>query len=98
DFHVTGVQTCALPIWGVRRVKLSAGAWVDHQPAWLSGHARLFDLLSSTVRWRESEQQLYDRTVATPRLIAMLPEDGDVHPVLERSEERRVGNEGVSPG
>ena len=66
----------------LRRVKLSAGAWVDHQPAWLTGHARLFDALADSVRWRESEQQLYDRTVATPRLIGMVPEDGD-HPLLE---------------
>jgi alkylated DNA repair dioxygenase AlkB len=66
-----------------RRVTLGAGAWVDHHPSWLSGHMTLFDVLAKGMRWRESEQHLYDRTVATPRLIAMVPEDGEGHPLLE---------------
>src|SRR5215475_15476345 len=32
DFHVTGVQTCALPIWPVRRSRGAGGAVQDPGP------------------------------------------------------------------
>ena len=66
-----------------RRIDLGSQAWVEHQPGWLSGHAALFEHLERSLQWRESEQQIYDRTVATPRLIAMSPEDGPSHPLIE---------------
>jgi alkylated DNA repair dioxygenase AlkB len=65
------------------RVNLGSGAWVDYQPGWVSGHAALFEALHSSTRWRIGEEQIYDRTLPTPRMIALLPDDGPGHPLLE---------------
>jgi alkylated DNA repair dioxygenase AlkB len=67
----------------IRRVLLSDGAWLEYAPGWLSGHAVLFDELSNSVSWRTVQETLYDKTVDAPRLIATLPEDGAVDPILE---------------
>jgi alkylated DNA repair dioxygenase AlkB len=67
----------------LERTELAEGAWVDYAPGWVSGHGRLFDALASQTRWRTYEETLYDRTLPAPRLIAMLPEDGPGHPLLE---------------
>ena len=67
----------------LRRVPLSEDAWIDHQPGFITGHAALFDHLASTTAWRIVEEQIYDRTLPTPRLIAGLPDDGPGHPLLE---------------
>jgi alkylated DNA repair dioxygenase AlkB len=67
----------------LRRRELSHGAWIDHAPGWVSGHATLHDHLARTLRWRSGEEHIYDRTVATPRLFAVVPEDGAGHPLLE---------------
>src|SRR3954470_13632225 len=65
------------------RVNLGSGAWVDYQPGWVSGHAALFEALHSSTHWRIGEEQIYDRTLPTPRMIALLPDDGPGHPLLE---------------
>lgn len=67
----------------LRRATLSDDAWVDYQRGFITGHAALFDHLVSTTAWRIGEQQIYDRTLPTPRSIAALPDDGPGHPLLE---------------
>ena len=66
-----------------QRTALTHGAWIEHVPGWVSGHATLFDELESNTRWRSGEQRMYDHVVATPRLFAVLPDDGPEHPMLE---------------
>jgi alkylated DNA repair dioxygenase AlkB len=56
----------------VRRIELARGAWVEYSQGWLSGHAELFETLVRDTNWQTSEQHIYDRTVATPRLVASL--------------------------
>lgn len=63
---------------GLARRTLSEGAWVDHQAGWVTGHAALFDELERTLAWRTEERTMYDRLVATPRLLAKVPRDGIV--------------------
>ena len=62
------------------RTVLDRGAWLDHAPGWLSGHARLFDELAEIVEWRQPEVEMYDRVVVTPRLVSRLSPDD--HPAL----------------
>lgn len=57
---------------GLVRRPLPQGAWVDYAPQWVSGHERLFELLRDVTAWRQTSQQIYDRTVQTPRRIASL--------------------------
>jgi alkylated DNA repair dioxygenase AlkB len=78
----------------LRRVMLSDDAWIDYQPGFITGHAALFDQLASTTAWRIGEEQIYEKTLPTPRLLASLPEDGPGHPLLEdvrRSLSERYG-------
>jgi alkylated DNA repair dioxygenase AlkB len=67
----------------MRRVELAGGAWVDYQPGFIRGHAALFEALLQSTRFRIGEEQIYDKAVPTPRLIAGLPADGPGHPLLE---------------
>ncbi|GAB3579524.1 alpha-ketoglutarate-dependent dioxygenase AlkB [Calidifontibacter terrae] len=57
----------------VRRTILSRGAWVDLRPGWLTGADELFSRLmldgSAGVDWRGERRMMYDREVATPRLL-----------------------------
>jgi len=69
----------------LRRLVLTAGAWVDHLPAWLEGHEALFDELRRATRWAHQRRRMYERIVDVPRLVADLPEDGPGHPVLEQA-------------
>lgn len=61
-------------------------AWVEHVPAWLDGHQRVFDELERSTRFRQEERTLYDQRVQVPRLYATLPEDGPVPDLLERAQ------------
>jgi alkylated DNA repair dioxygenase AlkB len=72
----------------MRRVPLADGAWVEHQAGWVGGHGALMETLAARTQWHEQQREMYERTVAVPRLLASLPEDGPGHPVLE--EMRRV--------
>jgi alkylated DNA repair dioxygenase AlkB len=79
---------------GVRRIRLSGEAWLDHLPGWIEGHESLFDLLWATTRWQSHRRHMYDRVVDVPRLVADLPDDGPGHPVLAEAAEalsRRYG-------
>ncbi len=55
---------------GLVRHDLGDGAWVDRQSGWLRGHGQLLDLLEARVPWKVTEQTMYDRVVATPRLVS----------------------------
>src|SRR5262249_45505925 len=70
---------------GLRRLSLNAGAWVDHLPGWLEGHEALFEHLRRTTRWEHHRRRMYERVVDVPRLVAVLPDDGPGHPVLEQA-------------
>jgi alkylated DNA repair dioxygenase AlkB len=74
---------CDESFGSLRRIELAEGAWIEWAPAWLQGHARLFDVLAHGTRWRSEERRMYDRTVDVPRLYAGLPQDGAGHPVLD---------------
>jgi alkylated DNA repair dioxygenase AlkB len=67
----------------LERTTLERGAFVDYAPGWVSGHSALFERLLSTTAWRHAEEQMYDRVVAVPRLVAVLPDDGPGHEALE---------------
>lgn len=54
----------------LRRVELADAAWVDYAPGWVSGHDALFDELARDLPWRSETRPMYDRVVATPRLLA----------------------------
>lgn len=60
-------------------------AWFDYCPAWLEGHESVLDELARSVRWRQEERVMYERTVSVPRLYATLPDDGAVPAVLEQA-------------
>jgi alkylated DNA repair dioxygenase AlkB len=53
----------------LERRTLSAGAWVDVLPGWLSGADKLFEKLAVGVKWHGERRQMYDRMVDVPRLL-----------------------------
>ena len=53
----------------VERVQLSAGAWVDVRPGWVSDSAEVFSRLVERVPWVADKRQMYDRVVDVPRLL-----------------------------
>lgn len=73
------------PSWrGLRRLELAHGAWVEHVPSWLAGHEAVFRELVNGLRWRAETREMYERTVAVPRLYAVIPDDGTGPTVIER--------------
>jgi alkylated DNA repair dioxygenase AlkB len=58
----------------LERFDLDRESWLDYAPGFLMGDARLYDVLTETVPWRQPEVRMYDRMVTTPRLV------GNVHP------------------
>lgn len=64
----------------LKRIELGEGAWLDYAPMWLSGDEVLFDRLTRVADWDQPVVQMYEREVATPRLVARI--DHDVHPVI----------------
>jgi alkylated DNA repair dioxygenase AlkB len=78
----------------LEHIELAHGAWLDVVRGWLRGHETVFETLRDTTAWRETEEHLYDRVVRTPRLVAVLPDDGPGVPVLAAMRsalERRYG-------
>ncbi len=69
---------------GVRRIDLGLGAWVEYAPRFLVGHAEVFRELRDGMRWQARRRPMYDRIVDVPRLLARLPQDGPVPPVLDQ--------------
>src|SRR5690606_40319100 len=82
DFHVTGVQTCALPIFPLFSGKTIAGATVTF-PATISYGA---GLSYHADHWFG---ELYDYT--RTRWVPYGPHRFDIDAEMQRSEERRVG-------
>ena len=74
---------------GLRRTRLTQGAWVDHRPGWLAGADRLFDELHDVVPWHGERREMYERVVDVPRLLAFY-DAGDAlpHPVLAEARDR----------
>jgi alkylated DNA repair dioxygenase AlkB len=60
------------------REALEHGAWLDHDPAFLTADAadRLLDALRAELAWEQREIVLYGRRVLQPRLIAWAGELG----------------------
>jgi alkylated DNA repair dioxygenase AlkB len=67
---------------GLRRLELSGGAWVEHQPGWLEGHEAVFRELECSTRWQQQRRTMYDREVDVPRLVARAPLESPVGRVL----------------
>ena len=74
----------------VRRTRLTHGAWVDVRPGWVTGADELFGRLTlggpAGVEWRAEQRQMWDKEVATPRLLRFYAADEVLpDPVLERA-------------
>jgi alkylated DNA repair dioxygenase AlkB len=67
----------------VQRHVLSAGAWVDHLPGWVSGSDEVLEVLLGDIGWREDTRQMYEREVVVPRLLRWYGGDETLpHPLL----------------
>jgi len=60
------------------RIVLARGAWLDHEPAWLSREEadRALSALRDELAWEQREIVLFGRRVLQPRLIAWAGELG----------------------
>src|SRR5690606_40485179 len=88
DFHVTGVQTCALPILGGELLTLEASA--------MSGKGRMIKTGSLGDVMQESIQAALTVVRSRAQSLGIAPdyhEKNDIHIHVPRSEERRVGKE-----
>ncbi|GAB3624055.1 alpha-ketoglutarate-dependent dioxygenase AlkB [Mariniluteicoccus endophyticus] len=84
-FDVTGPAYAEL---APERTELGTGAWVDHQPLWLSGSDELFHSLVDRVPWHAERRQMYDREVAVPRLTKFYGTGEPLpHPMLDTARE-----------
>src|SRR5690606_40755571 len=83
DFHVTGVQTCALPIWNAlsTAVPVNISRLTVSLLAWTYG-----TLASSSMRLLSPM-----RPVSTAVPVVVLTWRTSISPIRIRSEERRVG-------
>lgn len=63
----------------VHRRELTAGAWIDLRPGWVTGADELFGRLlpggSAGVDWRAERREMYGREVPTPRLLRFYDAD-----------------------
>ena len=67
----------------LERTQLTSGAWVDHQPGWLSNSMSLFTDLAESIPWRAERRAMYDRVVQVPRLTCFIGESEPLpHPRL----------------
>lgn len=71
----------------VKRTELAHGAWLEYAQGWLGDHAEVFESLLQETPWQTSEQQIYDRNVATPRLIAAFSPEQALPPLLASMQE-----------
>src|SRR5690606_40529677 len=87
DFHVTGVQTCALPIFEeVLTIRPYCCCIIGIAAFWLHNHVPLRLTLST------ASQCSSGRNFTSPSLTRVVS-PSRVMPALLRSEERRVGKE-----
>src|SRR5690606_40889719 len=90
DFHVTGVQTCALPIYDLAEIRRSGVLRVlVNQSRNSSGEVKGEAIGVEYVRLRAFERYL-NRDARKPIRLKIVPKAKDQ---LLRSEERRVGKE-----
>lgn len=81
------------PLTGaVQRTALTAGAWVDVRPGWVTGSDELFARLAlggpAGVEWRGERRVMWDTEVDTPRLLRFYDEQEVLpDPVLTRARE-----------
>lgn len=66
----------------LERIVLGDGAWLDVARGWLRGDAAVFELLRERAAWKAEDRVMYDRTVAVPRLYAVVKNGAALHPVL----------------
>jgi alkylated DNA repair dioxygenase AlkB len=67
------------PLDQIQRTELSAGAWIDILPGWLTGADELFERLLHAVPWRAERRRMYERVVDVPRLLCFY-DDGETLP------------------
>jgi alkylated DNA repair dioxygenase AlkB len=58
---------------GLVRHQLAHGAWLDHQPAWLSRADGLFDVVVDELTWQQGTERIQGEDVLRPRLTASVP-------------------------
>lgn len=85
----------------LHRLDLDPESWLDYAPGFLVGDARLYDVLTDTVEWRQPEVRMYDKLVKTPRLVGSV--DPGAHPVIGEmidllSDRYRITMDQVSAG
>src|SRR5690606_39978986 len=98
DFHVTGVQTCALPIWS--RLKAATPAQALKHPNWDMGAKISVDsatMMNKGLEYIEAHRLF---PVGLEKIRILVHPQSVVHSMVEyrRSEERRVGKECRSRG
>jgi alkylated DNA repair dioxygenase AlkB len=64
------------------RTQLDRECWLDYVPGFVTGHARLFELLEQGVSWQHERRMMYEREVDVPRLVASSPVQGGSHPLI----------------
>ncbi|GAB3701173.1 alpha-ketoglutarate-dependent dioxygenase AlkB [Mariniluteicoccus flavus] len=71
------------------RTELGSGAWVDHQPGWMSGSDALFERLVTDVPWHAERRQMFGREVAVPRFTKFYEADEPLpDPLLDEAREQ----------
>ncbi len=55
----------------LERIDLGEGAWLELQRSWLKGDETLFSEMLAQANWRSEQREMYERTVAVPRLYAL---------------------------
>jgi alkylated DNA repair dioxygenase AlkB len=81
---------------GLARTELAGGAWIEHLPGWIRGHATLFDELVDGLTWKRTTQTLYEKQVETPRLIATLGDEEGRFPFLAEISRALTQHAGVT--
>ena len=83
-----GAEPALVPLAGVERHRLTAGARVDVLPGWLSNSDEVFERLL-TIDWRADRRKMYDNVVDVPRLLRWFGADETLpHPVLTAAREQ----------
>jgi alkylated DNA repair dioxygenase AlkB len=54
----------------LEHIDLDDEAWIEHDPGWVTGSDRLFELVLQGRRWEQRTRRMYDQTVREPRLTA----------------------------
>src|SRR5690606_39997985 len=96
DFHVTGVQTCALPISFVRLLAATLGNSEDAIRRQLEIGTLQGDYSDWLASMGYSDRNLFDVNTAFLMHSWSIANGGVTTRYPKRSEERRVGDEGLS--